>query len=119
MKKTLLFILAVCTAGIVVAQQYVIKAHITGFNNGAKFYLKDIDADADIDSAFIQNDHFVLNGKLAETPQSLWLYSQTGKNYYYVTLMIGNEDININGDIKDFPFDLSVTGSKTQDEHNI
>jgi peroxiredoxin len=101
------------------AQQYTIKAHITGLANGKKIYLKDLDADADIDSATIQNDEFTLKGRLADTPQSLWLYCQDGTKFYYTTLLIGNEALNISGDIKDFPFDLSITGSKTQDDFNF
>lgn len=119
MNKTLLLLLLIFAAKIVAAQQYTIKAHITGFNNGAKFYLKDVDVDSDIDSAVIQNNQFILKGSLADAPKSLWLYTKTTTNFYYVTLMIGNETVQINGDIKDFPFDLSVSGSKTQDEHSL
>jgi thiol-disulfide isomerase/thioredoxin len=119
MKKNLLFLLLLLVTKIAAAQQYTIKANITGFNNGAKFYLKDVEVDSDIDSAIIQNNQFVLKGRLADAPKSLWLYTKTTTNFYYVTLMIGNETVQINGDIKDFPFDLSVSGSKTQDEHNL
>src|SRR6185312_9547181 len=90
-----------------------------GFNNGAKFYLKDVDVDSDIDSVVIRNNQFVMRGSLADAPKSLWLYTKTSTNFYYTTLMIGNETITINGDIKDFPFDLSISGSKTQDEHTL
>lgn len=106
-------------ANLAFAQQYTIEAHITGFNNGAKFYLKDVDVDSDIDSVVIRNNQFVMRGSLADAPKSLWLYTKTSTNFYYTTLMIGNETITINGDIKDFPFDLSISGSKTQDEHTL
>jgi thiol-disulfide isomerase/thioredoxin len=118
MKKIALFLAAILVAKIAVSQQYVITASITGFKNGTKFYLKDVDADANIDSAVIQNDHFVLKGVLAETPQNLWLYSQNQQNFYYATLLIGNEKVSINGDIKDFPFDLSISGGKAQQDHD-
>jgi Domain of unknown function (DUF4369)/AhpC/TSA family len=119
MKKNLLLLFAICFAGFAYAQQYTIKAHITGFPNGTKFYLKDVEVDSDIDSAVIQNDQFVLNGKLVQIPQSLWLCSQFAQKFYYATLMMGNDDILINGDIKNMPFDLAITGLKTQDDHNM
>lgn len=119
MKKIALILFVICFTGIVSAQQYTIKANITGFPNGAKFFLKDVDVDSNIDSAVIQNDALVLKGSLSQTPQSLWLCSTLGQKFYYTTLMMGNDDIQINGDIKDMPFDLTITGSKTQDDHNM
>ena len=50
---------------------------------------------------------------------SLWLCSTLGQKFYYTTLMMGNDTIQIKGDIKDMPFDLAITGSKTQDDHNM
>lgn len=119
MKKTALLVLLLALTRLVNAQQYQIKAHVTGFANGTKFYLEDTDVDANIDSAVIKDNEFVMQGKLAYTPQSLWLYATAAQKYYYVVLFMGNDKINIKGDIKDFPFDLSVTGSKTHDEYRV
>src|SRR5258708_17072566 len=120
MKKIFQFLFfTVCTMEIAAAQQYTIKAHITGFPNGTKFYLEDVEVDSNIDSAIIKNDEFDLKGGLIQTPQSLWLCSQFGQKFYYTTLMMGNDAIRINADIKDMPFDLTITGSKTQDAHNM
>lgn len=98
------------------AQQYIINVHITGFKDQTKFILKDNDVDANIDSAIIIQDHFVLKGTLENAPKALWLYTTVGQNFYYTTLLIGNEKVDITGDIKDFPFDVKITGSKSQDE---
>jgi len=119
MKKIVMFLFASCITEIAFAQQYSINAHITGFPNGTKFYLKDVDVDSNIDSAVIQNDEFVLKGSLTQTPQSLWLCSTIGQKFYYTTLMMGNDAIRINGDIKEMPFDLAITGSSTQNDHNM
>ncbi len=119
MKKILLLVLAIGFSQMAYAQQYVINGNITGFPNGTKVYLKDIDVDSNIDSTVIQSNQFVLKGKIFETPKSLWLYALVNKHFYYTTLLIGNDKLKIAGDIKDFPFDLSITGSKTQDEHNV
>jgi peroxiredoxin len=112
---TTLFLIAFKCAS---AQQYTINVHITGFKDHTKFLLKDNDVDANIDSAFIANDRFVLKGKLNDTPKSLWLYTTVEEKFYYANLLIGNEKIDITGSIEDFPFDLKITGSKIQDGFN-
>ncbi|QIL41631.1 AhpC/TSA family protein [Pedobacter sp. HDW13] len=119
MKNALLTLfLGMCIHTAVSAQQYAINAQITGFKNGTKFYLNDVNLDINIDSAEIKNDHLSFKGKLGAEPQSLWVTTVVGQNYYYFTLLIGNEKIDVKGDIGDFPFDLKITGSKTQDVHN-
>lgn len=119
MRKTILILLAIFITKIVAAQQYDIKANITGFANGTKFYLQDVDVNSNIDSAIIQNNHFELKGTLGNAPKNLWLTATSGKNFYYTVLLISNERVNIKGDIKDFPFYLSITGSKSQDDFNL
>ncbi|NII84147.1 MULTISPECIES: TlpA disulfide reductase family protein [unclassified Pedobacter] len=118
MKNALLLLIAICITTLVSAQQYVINAQITGFENGTKFYLNDSELDTDIDSAIIKNNVLSFKGTLRKTPQSLWVKTTVAKEFYYFTLLMGNEKINVKGDIKDFPFDLKITGSKTQDMHN-
>lgn len=100
------------------AQQYVISAQITGFEDGTKFYLNDVTLDTNIDSAVIKNNFLSFKGKLRAEPQSLWVTTNAGQKFYYFTLLMENERINVKGDIKDFPFDLKITGSKTQEMHN-
>jgi len=119
MKKTLLSVVISSLTLAVSAQQFEIRANITGFSNGAKFYLTDPELNTSIDSAVIQNDHFVIKGHLDDAPKSLWVTRQADGHYYYVTLLIGNETVDIKGDIKDMPYNMTVTGSKTQDEHNL
>jgi thiol-disulfide isomerase/thioredoxin len=118
MKKNFLLLLVIVFTKAAFAQQYVIKAEVTGFKNGTKFYLNDVDADTNIDSAVIQNNVFILKGKLYNPPQSLWVTATVGEKFYYFTLLIGNESIEVKGDAQDFPFDLSIKGSKIQDTHN-
>lgn len=137
MKKGLLIVLVILATNIASAQQhpnkanhdraalhrlntipnqkYVIKANITGFKNGTKFYLNDVDHDINIDSAIINNDVFVFTGWLPEAPQNLWVTTTAGQKFYYFTLLIGNEHIEVKGDVKDLPFNLSVKGSEIQD----
>lgn len=118
MRRTILILLAVFITKFVTAQQYDIKANITGFANGTRFYLNDVDVNSNIDSAIIQGNHFELKGTVANAPKVLWLTTTSGKEFYYTVLLISNEKVNIKGDIKDFPFYLSITGSKSQDDFN-
>ncbi|TDQ09708.1 TlpA disulfide reductase family protein [Pedobacter metabolipauper] len=118
MKKTGLFIFLLAFSQAVLAQQYEIKATITGFSNGTKFYLEDTDVSTNIDSAIIQDNKFVMKGKLNPAPQSLWLHTTFNKKFYYVTLLIGNDKVTITGNSKDMPFDLTITGSKPQNDRN-
>lgn len=101
------------------SQQYVISTTVTGFPDSTKFFLKDLDTESNIDSALLIHDSFTMKGHLPQTPASLWLCANFNHNFYYLTLLIGNDTINVNGDIRDFPFNLSVTGSKIQDDLNI
>ncbi|MEJ7559312.1 MAG: TlpA disulfide reductase family protein [Pedobacter sp.] len=118
MKNALLLIFACCCFTFARAQQYSIIAHVTGFPDGTKFYLNDVDIDTDIDSALIRNNSFSLKGTLGESPRSLWVSTVFNNKTYYFSLLMGNEKVSVKGDIKDFPFDLKITGSKTQDGHN-
>lgn len=119
MKILLPFVLSICLALNSSSQQYIISANITGFPDSTKFFLKDLDTQSDIDSALIIHNSFTLNGRLPSPPHSLWLYANYNNNFYYLILLIGNDTISVNGNIKDFPFDLSITGSKIQDGLNI
>jgi thiol-disulfide isomerase/thioredoxin len=114
----LLLLLGIFINARSLAQQYAITAQITGFENGTKFYLNDITLDTNIDSAVIENNFLSFKGKLRSEPQSLWVTANSRQKFYYFTLLMGNERINVKGDIKDFPFDLKISGSKTQDMHN-
>ncbi|MEO6851269.1 MAG: TlpA disulfide reductase family protein [Mucilaginibacter sp.] len=119
MKKVFISIVVSLLALAASAQQFEIRANITGFSNGTKFYLTDPELNTNIDSTIIQNDHFVIKGHLDDVPKSLWVTRQDGRHYYYFTLLIGNETVDVKGDIKDMPYSMTITGSKTQNEHNL
>ncbi len=118
MKKCLLFCIAITLSLNLFAQNYQIDAHLTGFKNGTKFYLNDTQTSTNIDSAIIKNNTFGMKGRLDNTPQNLWVTAAVGNEFYFFTLLIGNDHITVNGDVKDFPYDLSIKGSKIQDVHN-
>jgi thiol-disulfide isomerase/thioredoxin len=117
-KKLIIAMLAIFTSGLSFAQGYEIKGKITGFQNGTKFYLYDISTEANIDSTTIQNGTLLLKGSFGQTPKQLWLKAYYKQNFYYCNLLIGNEKISISGDITQFPTDISINGSKSQDDFN-
>ncbi|WP_410221040.1 redoxin family protein [Pedobacter sp.] len=101
------------------AQKYTINANFSGFKNGTKFYLKDLDADLDIDSTEIIDGKFTMQKSLS-TVKSFWLYARpTKQEFIYTNLLIGPDKIQLKGDIKDFPRDVIKNGSKSQDVANI
>lgn len=116
MKRCVLIFIAIILSTNIFAQQYQINAHVTGFKNGTKIYLNDTELDVNIDSAIIKDDRFVMTGHF-DSPKCLWLTANQDKNFYYSTLLLGNDHLIITGDIKDFPHDLSFKGSKIMDGH--
>lgn len=118
MRKVLLLIFALSTTTILFAQQFSISAKLTGFKNGTKFKLEDPEMQKVIDSATIKNNSFVISGELDYTPKGLFLSANTEGQYYWCYLFISNEKVILNGDKKDFPFYLHISGSKSQDVYN-
>ncbi len=51
--------------------------------------------------------------------KALWLCCFHQNQFYFTNLLIGADQLNIKGDIKDFPWYLKVTGSKSQDVANL
>lgn len=94
---------------------FSIKAHITGFNDGTSVYLIDASTNRTQDSTYIKGDSFEFLGEASEIPKSLVLYIPLEKEAKFSYLLIADEDIVVEGDIKDFPNSLKITGSVHQD----
>lgn len=116
MLKSLFFLLLLLQLGRASAQPgFIIKANITGFADGTKFYLQDRESGTLIDSVLIKKDKFEIKGQLGELPKTLGLGAIAGKEiYYYSFIFIGNENVTVTGDKKTFDF-LSVKGSRHHD----
>ncbi|MFT3827682.1 MAG: TlpA disulfide reductase family protein [Chitinophagaceae bacterium] len=119
MKTLVTGLLLLCITSIAAAQQYVIKGKISGFKNGTKFWLRDLDLAREVDSTVMNNGAFTMKGTFTDGPRSLWLYTQTKDSFYYCNLLVGNETVTIKGSSKDMPFFMQITGSKSQDVENI
>ena len=98
--------------------RYVITGNLTGFPDRTMIYLKNLSTDETFDSTLLVKNKFKLVGQLNSVPEQLWLNAKVDNQFIYTNLLIGNEDVQINGDIKDFPWTVEISGSKTQDDFN-
>lgn len=98
--------------------KFSVLGEVSGFPDGTKFYLRNLTTDAVFDSAVITNNKFKFEGQLFDTPEQIWLNAKVDKKFVYTNLLIGNDDIKVVGDISDFPWNVKITGSKSQDDFN-
>lgn len=120
MKTLSKLFLIICTVTIVSCNNqkgYVITGNLTGFPDSTMIYLESLSSQERFDSAHIIKNNFIFRGQLQNVPELVHLISFVDNKLIYANLLIGNENININGDIKDFPWDVKITGSKTQDDY--
>ena len=121
MKNLIKLTLILCSITIISCQQqdgYVIKGTLTGFPDSTMIYLRNLNTDEIFDSTLLITSQFELKGHLQDVPEQIWFNTRVGNDFIYTNLLIGNDRINIEGDIKDFPWNVSITGSRTQDDSN-
>ncbi|MCK0158241.1 DUF4369 domain-containing protein [Cellulophaga sp. F20128] len=97
---------------------FIIYGQVTGFPDGTKFYLRNLATDAVFDSAIVKNNTYKFEGNLESPSVQIWLNTILDKNFYYTYLLIGNENITVKGDISDLPWNVNISGSKTQGDFN-
>lgn len=96
---------------------YVITGQLTGFPDSTMLYLQNLSTQDNFDSALIIKNKFAFRGYLQNEPEQIWLNTIVDGKFLYTNLLIGNENVSIKGDIKDFPLDVKISGSKTQEEY--
>lgn len=97
---------------------YIITGDLTGFPDSTMIYLRNLSTDETFDSTMIIGNKFQFKGQLLDVPEQIWLNTKVDNEFIYTNLLIGNENIRIKADIKDFPWNVNITGSKTQDDFN-
>jgi peroxiredoxin len=117
--KLLIFISAVLFYSCNKTETYKITAELTGFPDSTIFYLENSSTQELIDSAIIFENKLEFTGQLLDSPEQLFLTTRVDNKLVYTYLLIGNEKIRISGDIKDFPWNVNISGSKSQDDYNI
>jgi peroxiredoxin len=120
MKNTLLFILSLFFITSTFAQKKTIVATIIGFKDQTKVKLFDQELQELIDSTYLINNKFTLTHKNnSSVPKNLSLVLIPEGGPTAIDLYIANENIKISGDEKNFPYNLTISGSKHQDLKNI
>lgn len=90
----------------------VIAGHITGLKDGTLIFLINAGEQKTYDTAVLVNNEFVLRGPILDEPLVLFLQSDNG---LWTSMVIGNDQVRVVGDVSDFPWGLRISGSKTED----
>ncbi len=90
---------------------YQITGNVTGFTEGTKFYLYSLETNANVDSALVKNNEFRMEGHIVNPPTSFWLRATDGEDYVYTPLLIGNDNLELSADKKDFAWNVKTRGS--------
>lgn len=121
MKNSIQLILILLVISAISCQKqkgYLITGKVTGFPDSTIVYLRNLSTDETFDSTLVMNGEFQLSGQLQDEPEQIWFNTRIDNEFIYANLLMGNEKIKIEGDIKDFPWNVSITGSKRQDDFN-
>ena len=95
---------------------FTINVHVNDVSDGTIFYLMNWKDNAIIDSSYIRNGTFSLKGRLSN-PENLLLSATDTitKEFIYTNLLIGNENVTVNANRRDFPWNIDAAGSESQD----
>lgn len=119
MKRILSLLLMFFIATTISSQNKTISGTISGFKDGDKVLLDDVEIMKFIDSTYVKNGKFVLKNKQTDVPKTIYLTIKSENEFYSVPLFIANENIIINADKKDFPYNVKVSGSVHHDKMSI
>lgn len=116
MKRLLILILSVFLLFACKGQgdRYLVEGKTQKVKDGTKLFLKDIESGKFIDSCFVNNNEFYLNGKISSSALKVAL--TTERKNLYCSFWLENADMFFDASEKDFFFAV-VSGSKTQDEY--
>lgn len=114
LKKLLFGIILIFASCQMNKDGFEISANLKGFAENSKVIVTNASNSKIIDSTFIVNDKFRMNGFLNNSPSniSIAIISPDGKNKNYTSIFMGNENVSINGTQLNFSTGLIVKGSK-------
>ena len=123
-KKIFPFILIVISLCICIScekeKEFTISGQITGIADSTVVNLQNISTGEYLDSSWVIHGKFTFKGQLTDEPEELRIISgrkELEKGIlFYTDLLMGNEDVQVHGDISDLPLNVTTTGSATQDE---
>ncbi len=94
---------------------FSISANIQGLHENAKVVLSETVSQKILDSAFVKSNNFSFTGYLENSPVELSIVvlpTKNGEQAKFTTIFMGNENIEITGEAKDFSSTLIVKGSE-------
>ena len=95
---------------------YIIRGDLTGFPDSTLFRLTSSSVPEYRDSAWVVDGRFRMKGVLPDEPRILWLTAKVGDQMKAVSLLMGNEQVKVQGDISDFPDEVLVSGSRYNEQ---
>lgn len=90
---------------------FSIKGNISGFEDNTKVMLLDAQTNTVLDTAVVKTNRFEFSGEATSEPQNYVVYIPVENNMKYTYLFIADEDVTVEGNIDDFPNNLTVKGS--------
>jgi len=95
---------------------FTIVVRVTDISDGTTFYLMNWRDNTVLDSSLVKNGTFSLKGYLL-SPENLLLHATdtSTKEFIYTNLLIGNENLTIQANRRDFPWNIDASGSESQD----
>lgn len=117
--KKLLFLcfLVSCFVTVWAEPGYQIRVQLRGVKEGTQFFLRDFETQRIINSAHLQKGELLMRGELFDTPRLLWLTTTLKDEFYYCELFMENDTLLIDGDFRNFPYDLTYKGASTHLEY--
>lgn len=93
-------------------QEFKISGEVTGFEDQTPVFLLNPKNNSFLDTTYVVKDKFIFRGKSSQNPESKVVYIPYKNQVYYTYIYIADDNLQLEGDIKDFPNKLKVTGSK-------
>ena len=92
---------------------YVIQGEVTGFPDSTEIYAI---SERGLDTIKVVGGHFRMEGTFPEEPAHVQLMTKVNQQMKIMSVLMGNEQVEISGDLSEFPRQMKVSGSKYQQQ---
>lgn len=97
---------------------FTITGNVTGYKDGTVVALQSVDEAKVLEQTTIEDNAFEFEGYAENAPENYMVVINDAERPDFYSLLIGNEDVVIFGDKKDFPYKVKIKGSKFADDAN-
>ena len=91
---------------------YVIQGEVTGFPDSTEIYFTHSYSEHGFDTIKVVEGRFRMEGTFPEEPAYVYLRTKVNQQMKMMSLLMGNEQVEISGDLSEFPLRMNVSGSK-------